>query len=250
MQKTNGIIKTCVNCQKPFEQLHKPGPIQNYCSRTCSREYDNKRHRERPKASLKDKTCSFCGTPFLTKLKKQIYCSFECRKQSESLKKKVEPKILRCNWCQKTYSPKANASRYCSRSCKEKRIRSTEKYKELNRIQCRKKRANRRNTFWEYSETEWQETLTYFDNKCAYCGKDNVPLTQDHIIPVTRNGSTEIKNIVPACRNCNSQKCNRSLHVFLTKKYDVSTAAQINSEIAFWYHTASAVIHQRITNNR
>lgn len=53
----------------------------------------------------------------------------------------------------------------------------------------------------------------WWKNKCAsgrchYCTKTFTPraLTMDHIVPLSRGGSTAKSNIVPCCKECNSQK--------------------------------------------
>ncbi|MCP4718649.1 MAG: HNH endonuclease, partial [Desulfobacteraceae bacterium] len=45
---------------------------------------------------------------------------------------------------------------------------------------------------------------------CHYC-KEHFPpaqLTMDHIIPVGRGGKSEKFNLVPCCKECNTQKSN------------------------------------------
>ncbi|MBG46171.1 MAG: hypothetical protein CMB76_06595 [Euryarchaeota archaeon] len=41
---------------------------------------------------------------------------------------------------------------------------------------------------------------------CAYCGKNHVHLTIDHVKPRTHGGSSMRSNLVPACVECNSTK--------------------------------------------
>ncbi|NOZ08958.1 MAG: HNH endonuclease [FCB group bacterium] len=41
---------------------------------------------------------------------------------------------------------------------------------------------------------------------CQYCGKTNVPMTLDHIIPRRRGGKETWENIVTACMPCNEKK--------------------------------------------
>jgi len=45
---------------------------------------------------------------------------------------------------------------------------------------------------------------------CHYCKKMFLPaqLTMDHIIPVARGGKSEKFNLVPCCKECNTQKRN------------------------------------------
>ncbi len=44
--------------------------------------------------------------------------------------------------------------------------------------------------------------------RCYYCGQTFKPseLTMDHKIPLSRGGSSEKMNIVPACKECNNKK--------------------------------------------
>ena len=44
---------------------------------------------------------------------------------------------------------------------------------------------------------------------CVHCGADDVPLTKDHIHPVSRGGCDCIHNLQPLCSRCNSAKCAR-----------------------------------------
>jgi len=52
---------------------------------------------------------------------------------------------------------------------------------------------------------EWNAAKEYFNNCCAYCGKEK-QLTQDHFYPLNKGGEYSKENIVPACKNCNSSK--------------------------------------------
>ena len=57
-----------------------------------------------------------------------------------------------------------------------------------------------------YTLEEWQETLKWFKDRCAYCGLLSDNLEQDHVIPVSAGGAYVVENMVPACRRCNSSK--------------------------------------------
>ncbi len=46
--------------------------------------------------------------------------------------------------------------------------------------------------------------------RCQYCGKSNVQLTLDHILPRSRGGREEWENLVVACVACNNKKGNRT----------------------------------------
>ncbi|HPD33070.1 MAG TPA: HNH endonuclease [Candidatus Kapabacteria bacterium] len=46
--------------------------------------------------------------------------------------------------------------------------------------------------------------------QCQYCGKKNVQLTVDHIIPRSRGGTDTWENLATACVTCNNKKGNRT----------------------------------------
>lgn len=52
---------------------------------------------------------------------------------------------------------------------------------------------------------EWEEIQYLFGHRCAYCG-EVTKLTQDHLIPISKGGTHDCGNIVPACQPCNSRK--------------------------------------------
>ncbi|MCE1187753.1 MAG: HNH endonuclease [Ignavibacteria bacterium] len=47
--------------------------------------------------------------------------------------------------------------------------------------------------------------------KCAYCGRSDLPLTVDHIVPKSMGGKDTWENMVCACTKCNNTKGNRAL---------------------------------------
>lgn len=48
--------------------------------------------------------------------------------------------------------------------------------------------------------------------KCTYCGRGDLPLTVDHIIPRAKGGLDTWENLVCACTKCNNKKGNRTPH--------------------------------------
>ena len=72
----------------------------------------------------------------------------------------------------------------------------------------------------EYQQGELQgyETREYllekWNRKCAYCGKTNIPLEAEHIIPKSRGGSNRISNLTLACTPCNQKKGTQTAEEF------------------------------------
>lgn len=56
---------------------------------------------------------------------------------------------------------------------------------------------------------EWCDIMEAHGYQCAYCGKpfsESLPVTQDHVIPLSKGGKHTKDNVVPACKPCNSRK--------------------------------------------
>jgi 5-methylcytosine-specific restriction endonuclease McrA len=84
----------------------------------------------------------------------------------------------------------------------------------------------------EIAGTEYQqgtlagyETREYllekWGRKCAYCGKDNIPLQVEHIVPRAKGGTNRIGNLCLACEKCNLAKGTKDIKDFLKKKPDL-----------------------------
>ncbi|WP_205664683.1 RNA-guided endonuclease IscB [Ammonifex thiophilus] len=57
--------------------------------------------------------------------------------------------------------------------------------------------------------------LEKYGRRCAYCGKEDVPLEVDHVVPKSRGGTDRVSNLTLACRECNRAKGNRLLQEWL-----------------------------------
>ncbi|MCP4347699.1 MAG: HNH endonuclease [Desulfobacterales bacterium] len=60
--------------------------------------------------------------------------------------------------------------------------------------------------------------LEKWGRKCAYCGKDSVPLEIEHIRAGSRGGSDRVSNLTLACVKCNQRKGNKNIEDFLKRK--------------------------------
>jgi 5-methylcytosine-specific restriction endonuclease McrA len=56
-----------------------------------------------------------------------------------------------------------------------------------------------------YTIEQWNELCSQYDHRCLCCGNKK-KLTPDHVIPVSLGGSSDIENIQPLCKPCNSSK--------------------------------------------
>lgn len=72
-----------------------------------------------------------------------------------------------------------------------------------------KRRLAKKRIVMTLTAQEWLEVLEAHQNRCSYCGTTGVPLTMDHVVPISKGGPHTKDNVVPACRPCNSRKRDR-----------------------------------------
>jgi len=67
-----------------------------------------------------------------------------------------------------------------------------------------------------FNQEDWENTKTYFENKCAYCGSEE-ELVIEHAVPINKVslGEHRLGNMVPSCKSCNSKKADKDFTAFL-----------------------------------
>jgi hypothetical protein len=73
--------------------------------------------------------------------------------------------------------------------------------------------------------------LEKWDRTCAYCGKTDIPLEIEHIVPKSKGGSNRVSNLTLACTACNRKKGNKSLEQFLSRKPRLLKRIQKQSKV-------------------
>ena len=60
----------------------------------------------------------------------------------------------------------------------------------------------------KYTAKQWQALKAKYDYRCLMCQRQepHIRLTVDHVIPVSKGGSSDISNLEPLCKSCNSKK--------------------------------------------
>ena len=56
-----------------------------------------------------------------------------------------------------------------------------------------------------FTEQQWLELCAKYNHRCLRCNRRR-KLTPDHVIPVSKGGTSNIGNIQPLCQPCNSSK--------------------------------------------
>ncbi len=87
-----------------------------------------------------------------------------------------------------------------------------------------RKRAEKYKLNADLTIAEWEYALVHFNFCCAYCGSQQGlwnPITADHFIPLADSlcpGTTR-RNMLPACRTCNSSKNDQSPVEWVQKRF-------------------------------
>ncbi len=222
-------IKQCGNCQAEIKV--SPSKIRplNFCSQSCFIE-----HKKRIGFHEKENNVSWTGGPVVTEcetcgkefeIKKSAllrgrgkYCSKDCMFAGKF-------EIRKCAICgTETRIKKSHLEHrgdYCSIECRsigykqngtfkgENNPRYIDGQSQTKENECRrthKRRVELAENGGDYTLEEWADLCEKYDNKCLCCGKSNVKLTVDHVIPVSKGGQNTIENIQPLCKSCNSKK--------------------------------------------
>lgn len=76
-----------------------------------------------------------------------------------------------------------------------------------------RRRTRERGNGGSFSVAEWHDLCAQYDGRCLRCGRQEpeIKLTVDHVLPVDLGGTSNIDNIQPLCRWCNSAKSNRHI---------------------------------------
>lgn len=123
------------------------------------------------------------------------------------------------------------------------RQKNREHWLKRSRIASQRRRARLSKLEHNLTLEEWQESLKYFDNSCAYCGahQDDLDssLEQDHVIPVSKGGAYKIDNIVPACKPCNTSKSTQDLIEWYKSK-EYSSDARLEAIMLWIKESANA----------
>jgi 5-methylcytosine-specific restriction endonuclease McrA len=136
-----------------------------------------------------------------------------CRKKPRKQRKLAMTHEQRC--ARRREHRKANREVELKRE-QESRDKRKEKIKVYNQYYSKKniakvleKNERRRAKFFSVENTltkqQWEFIKEVNKYRCVYC-RHKIPLTKDHITPISAGGAHSAPNIVPACKSCNSRK--------------------------------------------
>ena len=126
--------------------------------------------------------CKKCGSHEWNKRGDCVFCKKEARRnyrKSHPEKRRLEKRKFR------------------ERHAESERARKR-KYKRNGSSSVRANKTSKK--------AEWNTLLKRYEYKCLCCGRSDVQLTVDHIIPLSKGGTSSADNLQPLCMNCNVRK--------------------------------------------
>lgn len=160
----------------------------------------------------------------------------KCNKEKEIWKfsKKINARDglqSNCKSCVSEYNRRNyNANR---ESILERSTQWQQNNKEAHRINANNSRAKKFNIEGKITLEQWEESLKWFNYKCAYTGKKLTvdDMTIEHIIPLAEGGSNYIWNVIPVNRSANSSKNTEDIMIWLREQkfWDLDRIAKIDN---------------------
>ena len=113
---------------------------------------------------------------------------------------------------------------------KSKIYKQTKRGKMLGQLTSLRYISKKKQNISNLTSDEWEECLIYFNNRDAYTGMELKTISQDHIIPQSKNGPYSQWNIIPCNKNINSSKCNKNMEKWYRKQifFDEDRLMKIN----------------------
>lgn len=199
----------CRLCAALFCALPRPGPLPQYCSRSCRQYLYNESYKERlVTARIAEKNsqrCHICDGPL--GFHRSRYCSPKCASRAKNISQMAPLKTGTCLVCFVTFQSKW-PRKYCSARCKSARWNLLRRTRKRGRLGT----ADRDITIVVVARRDsW---------RCWLCRRKVKPLASgaarasiDHLIPLSGGGEHIWSNVRLAHMGCNSRKQARLIPV-------------------------------------
>lgn len=124
-----------------------------------------------------------------------------------------------CEQCEKEYSPFMITQRFCNQDCaKDYQIEVSRRFCATCGLELTNRHKKRCDVCINIKKVTTRLRFEVFKRdgfKCTYCGRnpkeDDIKLHVDHVIPLSKQGTNEIKNLTTSCQDCNLGKSNNLL---------------------------------------
>lgn len=170
--------------------------------------------------------CEDCGAERWVLVRKGEY-ALRCRRCSGSRAGRTPQAAgtALCDLCRLPFDQKVLSKRFCSTLCHDSwwsvvvsarraRVRAERQASlpPLNERRARYERERRARKVvagGSYTLEEWSDLCATYGFMCLACERNDVQLTVDHVVPLSKGGANGVENLQPLCGSCNSSKRDR-----------------------------------------
>lgn len=152
--------------------------------------------------------CKECGKYFNHRRRSAKYCRAECCKKHWRPTADYQKKYRQSTIEERKAYDRLYYKKHCDgRTEKNKAYKAkwNEEHPERRCATEHKRRTAKTKAGGSYTSAQWIALCNKYGNKCLCCDKKR-KLTADHIVPVSKGGTSNISNIQPLCGPCNSSK--------------------------------------------
>jgi len=157
------------------------------------------------------KYCEWCDEPFQTEFETKTYCSRAHKERAREKRKRIAQSLrnnsfckifsITCVVCENLFTGKTFDSKYCSTECKQ--FYKQQKNRDRERNHNTKNKGIRAKLFFR-DKGLCQICLTPIEIHRAY--PDPLSLSIDHIMPLSRGGTSAMYNLQISHLKCNLEK--------------------------------------------
>jgi len=217
---TRPITLQCHKCKKQRKSADfymRKGKIDQTWCKQCYKRWHRERYTPKSNATDEQRSCKFCGKFYTPKQRRpSVFCSRVCKGNARNEQSKLNLLNLKndryCPGCGKLIRKIFRADKkWCSEECASKvrghtmnvtrRIRTNEPIGDFSRLDI----YRRDDWVCQICKKPVDKTLSFPDPYCA---------SLDHIVPLSRGGTHESRNVQLTHLSCNTSKGNRSGDVY------------------------------------
>jgi 5-methylcytosine-specific restriction endonuclease McrA len=224
----NSITKKCARCGKikPFWDYYKysrnKDGLHSYCKQ-CNSEYEKQRYKEKTSTVKAANKRWAQANPEKCRERVKRYSATHPEKKREYREKHLErERETHQVWYRDNKDKVKERTRQYREGNKERLQAAANQWRkdhpENYKATTHKRLSRIKGSGGVITAKEWRELCEKYGNKCLCCGRDDVKLTLDHVIPIAMGGLNVISNAQPLCQSCNSKKWKN--HIDYRENYD------------------------------
>jgi len=191
------MLKMCSVCGKEFD-AYRSGKL---CSDACRKEKEHQRGKDRAQTKeFKEKQLQY---------RKEHRSELAARQRTYRKLNQDSIRIKSRQRYAENPEPAKLQAKEWARKNKKRKIANGKAWVKANHDRVRasqhKHRSAKKFNGGSYTVSEWESLCKKYNYRCLDCGKKR-KLTADHVIPISKGGTSNIDNIQPLCGPCNSSK--------------------------------------------